>query len=559
MEPTTEKNEQPQRTESTGADRRLNCRLLHNTAIKVVPIDSTRVQARETNNGEIIDIGLGGIKFQTNIRLENGHKVHVNLDLEKFGVVEHLGGTVVWGESIIPFFNGFGQDKQPSTQLAHQYGVKFDQTNLHQMQTLVSFLDSNLSSRHSRKLGINRRRYDYYQSFISQAKEKKAYYEPRTPESAPCPVVKIDGREIIQLCSNNSLGMSVDPRVVKAARESLEIFGTGCGGSRLVSGNLSIQKKLEQKLASFMGYEEAIVLMTGYMGNLGVIEALTNTYDLNRLPGKENIVGIFTDHENHKSIIHGCQLAAVKNSAVIRTYDHLNMSHLEEQLRTTHTSRKIIITEGVFSMRGDLAPLPEVVSLAKKYKALVYLDDAHAIGHLGKRGRGSIEHWGIKSVDIVLGTFSKAFGAAGGFLVAKADLCEFLRLQTNTYIFSSALPPATVGGVLESLNLIENEPSIREIFWENARYFRQAVAKKGFDTLGSQTHITPIFIGPDEKAIRIADRLFDKGIFIPAIRWPAVAPGQSILRCMVMAQHTKAQLDFVAEELAKLGRQEGII
>jgi len=226
--------------------------------------------------------------------------------------------------------------------------------------------------------------------------------------------VKINGRDVIQLCSNNSLGLSVNPRVVKAAKEYLETYGTGCGGSRLVSGNLAIQSQLERKFASFMGYEDAIVFMTGYMGNLGAIEALTNTFNLDRLPGKENIVGVFSDHENHQSIVHGCQLGAMKSHAVIRTYDHINMTHLEELLRSTHTSRKIIITEGVFSMRGDLAPLPEIVSLAKKYKALVYLDDAHAIGHLGKRGRGSIEHWGVKDVDIVLGTFSKAFGATGG-------------------------------------------------------------------------------------------------------------------------------------------------
>lgn len=545
----------PERRQQVGDDRRHNFRLFHHFETTGTTKRSTAPSESENFRGEVLDIGLGGVKIRLDSLLRDGQRIYLNVDFEKLGNVENLEGTVVWGGSVIPAYWRDPNQKQ----VGNQYGVKFDQTNLHQMQTLVKFFDSSLSSRLTRKVVINRRRYDYYQSFIAKAKEKNAYYEPLTPESAPTAVVTIDGREIIQLCSNNSLGMSVHPEVKKAAKEALEIYGTGCGGSRLISGNLILQKRLEKRLADFMGYNDAILFMTGYMANVGVIEALTNTYDLNRIPSKENIVGIFTDHENHRSIMHGCQLASVRNSAVVRTYDHLNMEQLEDQLKTTHTNRKIIITEGVFSMRGDMSPLPDIVALAKKYKAILFLDDAHAIGHLGKTGRGSAEHWGVKGVDIVVGTFSKAFGAAGGFIVAKPELCEFLRVQTNTYIFSSALPPATVGGVIEAINVFERQPKIHEEFWENARYFRQAVIRQGFDTLGSQTHITPIVIGPEDKAIRIAEGLYQRNIFIPAVRWPAVAPGKAILRCMVMGQHTKEQLDYVADELGKLGRQEGII
>ncbi len=355
--------------------------------------------------------------------------------------------------------------------------------------------------------------------------------------------------------------MSLHPRVIKSAKEALEKFGTGCGGSRLLSGNLILQTRLEKRLAEFFNYPDTILFMTGYMANVGMIEALTNIHDPSRIVHKEDVVGLFIDHENHRSIMHGCQLAGLRNNAVLRTYTHLDLAQLEEQLKTTHTSRKIIITEGVFSMRGDIAPLPDIVQLAKKYKALIYLDDAHAIGHLGKTGRGSIEHWGLSSndVDIIIGTFSKAFGAAGGFAVASNEICEYMRLQANTYIFSSALPPATVGGILEAISVIDSEPEIRQRFWENASYFRNAVQSIGLNTLGSRTHITPVLIGSDEKAIRIAAGLFVKNIYVPAVRWPAVDPGKAILRCMVMAQHSKNQIDFVVKELERLAAREGII
>lgn len=550
-----------EKRERPWSDRRTAKRLKHSAPIEVQLLDGGEGRPPRVFTAELVDMSLGGILFQSERPLPEKSRFRLKFCFQPLSLVQDLDAAMVWGKSIFPMSNDpkSSTDDEAVPKGTFHCGVKFTHLTNDDIAALGSYVDLCVSSRHTRRITPNRRRYDYFEGWLSKVKEMKAGYVPRVAESGPDSTAVYDGKNVIQLCSNNGLGLSLDPRVIAGAKRALENFGTGCGGSRLISGNLVLQKTLESELSRFLGFEDALVFMTGYMGNVGLIESLTNTHDPHRIPDRENAVTLFTDHENHRSIIHGCQLAQTRNQAVVRTYDHLDMNQLEDQLKATHAARKIIITEGVFSMIGDIAPLGDIVSLARRYNALVYVDDAHAIGYLGKTGKGTLEHLGVSGVDILLGTFSKAFGAAGGFVVSKNTLCDYLRLQTNTYIFTSALPPATVGGVLEAIRIVEQEPELRETFWSNVAVLKKGLIDLGFDLLGSQTHITPIFIGPEEKATRMAETLFSRGVFIPAVRWPAVGPGRAILRCMVSAKHTPAQLAYVIEELGRAGREEGII
>lgn len=534
------------KTSRGSTDRRTSVRVQCASSIEVSSFSKDTSVPSQVFSADLVDISLGGLRMQTNGSLREGQRVLARLN-ENFADEEPLRGIVAWSET------------PDSTPRPLRYGVMFLEPSEEQAGKLKQFLEETLHSRRTRKIKVDRRKLDFFNRWMANLYEEGIDFEYHTAEGPPVDKVVYDGREVIQLCSNNSLGLSVHPRVINAARLALEKYGTGCGGSRLISGNLDLLQKLEKNVASFMGFEESILFMTGYMGNVGTIEAITNISYPNRKVNIHNSVGIFCDHENHRSVIHGCKLAEIKNHVTMRTYRHLDMNQLEDQIRTTHTNRKIIITEGVFSMRGDLAPLNEISFLANKYNVAIYLDDSHGIGHMGKTGRGLIEHFGVNNVDILLGTFSKAFGAAGGFIATKASLCEYLRIQANTYIFTSALPPATVGGVMEALNVFESEKSLYALFQKNVGYFKEKVTRLGFDILGSQSHIIPIFIGPEQKAKKIAAELFDRGIFLPAIRYPATAPGKAILRCMISVKHSIQQLDFVVDELAKLGRQEGII
>lgn len=527
-------------------DRRSSVRVQYASNIEVSCFSKDTNQPSQVFPADLVDISLGGFRMQTNGFLRDGQKIFARLNETVVGE-EPIQGVVAWSET------------PDTTPRPLRYGIKFLESSEEQTARLKQFLEDALRSRRTRKVKVDRRKFDFFNRWMANLNEEGTDFQFHTADGPPVDKVVYDGKEVIQLCSNNSLGMSVHPKVIAAAKAALDRFGTGCGGSRLISGNLQLLKDLEKTVSKFLGFEDSVLFMTGYMGNLGAIEAMTNISFLNRKVNMGNVVGIFADHENHKSIIHGCQLAEIKNHALMRTYRHLDMNQLEDQLRTTHTNRKIIITEGVFSMRGDLAPLKDISLLANKYNALIFLDDSHAIGHMGKTGRGSIEHWGVTNVDVVLGTFSKAFGAAGGFIATQSSLCEYLRLQANTYIFSSALPPATVAGVKEAFTIFDSELDTHKRFWKNVNYFKAKVVNLGFNILGSESHIIPILIGSEHKAKRIAADLFKMGIFLPAVRYPATAPGKAILRCMLTAIHTTQQLDFVVDELAKLGRAEGII
>jgi 8-amino-7-oxononanoate synthase len=398
---------------------------------------------------------------------------------------------------------------------------------------------------------------EYIKKLLKAVEEHHLYPDIKTTSSAATPKVIADGKEVISLCSNNYLGLATHPNVIKAAVEAAQKYGTSCGGSRLISGNLVLEEELEKDIAEFKSAEAAIVFMTGYMANTGVIPALMNVVNMYGLPAmrqEDNI--IISDEFNHASIIDGCRLS----KAARCIYKHRDTDDLERILKENRSKRKLIVTDGVFSMDGDIAPIPRIVELAKKYDAIFMVDDAHATGVLGDRGGGTTDHFHVEGkVDVIMGTFSKALGGVGGFIAGSKDLIRFLKINTREYIFSSALPPATAAGLIAAIKEIKSHPEIRKKLWKNVERLKGGLKALGFNTLGSETQIIPVFIGKEEKAIAASRQLFENGVFVPCVRWPAVPEGQGRLRCTAMATHTDDQIDHALEAFKKVGRSVGII
>lgn len=397
---------------------------------------------------------------------------------------------------------------------------------------------------------------DYIEKLLEKIRALGLYPRIRKVSSAARPLVTVDGREVLSFCSNNYLGLATDPGVIAASIEGTKKYGTSCGGSRLISGNIELQEELEAELAGLKGVEAVITFMTGYMANTGVIPMLMEGIDFPGLPSikPENSL-IVSDQLNHASIIDACRLTKTPRAI----YRHKDLADLEKILGENQKKRKLIVTDGVFSMDGDIAPLPGIVALAKKYQAMVMVDDAHATGTLGANGGGTIEHFNLRGqVDVVMGTCSKSLGGVGGFIAGSVALVDFLRIRARSYIFSSALPPGTAAGLIAAAKAIRARPELRRALWANVDRMKSGLKRLGFDTLGSETQILPIAIGREETAIKMADRLFDQGIFLPCVRWPAVPQGQSRLRCTVMATHTPEQIDRALEILGATGRELGL-
>jgi 8-amino-7-oxononanoate synthase len=395
---------------------------------------------------------------------------------------------------------------------------------------------------------------------LKTIEEKIGYPDIQTIEGTPTnPEVIINGRKVLMFCSNNYLGLASDPRIKKVVADAVDIYGMGSGGSRLVSGNTNVQEKLEEKIANFKGTENAITFSTGYMTNTGVIPALLNppvvsvsSYLYKMLLGERSVV--FSDELNHASIIDGIKLS--KTEKVV--YKHLDTRDLEKQLKKRRSyKRKMIITDGVFSMDGDIAPLDKIIPLAKKYDAIVMIDDAHATGILGKTGRGTLEHFNIDHDGsmVLMGTFTKVFGGIGGFIAGSKELIKYLRVMGRTYMFSAPIPPAISAGIMSSIDFVSDEPERRETLWDNVSYLKENLGKYGFNTLGSQTQIVPIFIGDENKAINASRKLLDQGIFISCVRWPAVPHAESRLRLTVSSQHTRHQIDTLIRALIKIKKE----
>ena len=358
--------------------------------------------------------------------------------------------------------------------------------------------------------------------------------------------VQIDGREVIMAGSNNYLGLTNDPRTIKAAQDVLAVYGTGCTGSRYLNGTLDLHLELEEKLANFMGKESCVLFSTGYQTNEGSIQTIAGRNDI-----------IFSDRDNHACIVVGTQ---VSNAKTVR-FRHDDMDHLRTLIaKSDPEAGKIIVTDGVFSMSGVIANIPELVKIAKEYNAGLYVDDAHAIGVIGDGGRGSASVFNLQDeVDLISGTFSKSFASLGGFLVGDREEIEYIRHHSPAHIFSASMPPANVATVLKSLEILQEEPWRLERLDKISNYMREELRNLGFNVWSSQTPIIPVVIGDMFDCFEFWKELFEEGVYSNAVVPPAVPQNQALLRTSYMATHTDEQLDKILSAFKKVGLRRGII
>jgi len=381
---------------------------------------------------------------------------------------------------------------------------------------------------------------------LAYLQENHLYRRLNRMDDAQAARTVVNGKECLLFSSNNYLGLTEHLEVKKAAREAVTRWGTGAGGSRLTTGNLQLHEELEKTIVRFKKTAAAIVFNSGYMANLGAITALA---------GKDDV--ILSDELNHASIIDGCRISRAKTTI----YPHRDTQTLEKLLRQTQGyRRRLIVTDGVFSMDGDLAPLPRLVELAEKHRSLLIVDDAHATGVLGRRGAGTADHFNLEGkIHVQMGTLSKALGSAGGYIAGSRALIDYLRNKARSFIYSTALPPAVIAAALTAFRVIEQEPQIRENLWVNARYLRSGLKQTGFVTLDEETPIIPVFIGDAGKTMQMAEKLFALGVFATGIRPPTVPPGTSRIRVTVMATHTREHLDSALSAFQQAGQELGII
>ncbi len=359
----------------------------------------------------------------------------------------------------------------------------------------------------------------------------------------------MNGREIIMAGSNNYLGLTSDPRVQEAAAKAIRQYGTGCTGSRFLNGTLDLHIELEQRLAEFMGSESAVLFSTGYMTNEGVIQAVASKNDY-----------IFSDKDNHACIVAGTQVSLAETLR----YRHNDLDHLRRLLGKVHAEHpgagKLIVTDGVFSMSGVIAKVPELVELAEEYGAALMLDDAHACGVIGPGGRGSAAYFGLEdAVHLTTGTFSKSFASLGGFCIGSKDVIEFIRHRSNSHVFSASMPPANVATVLKCLDILESEPERLDRLWQISDYMRAGFKNAGFNVWTSQSPIIPVVIGDMMTCFEFWRDLLEEGVFVNAVVPPAVPQGQSLMRTSYMATHTDDELDFILEAFRRVGRRHGVV
>lgn len=370
------------------------------------------------------------------------------------------------------------------------------------------------------------------------------------------PEIIIKGERYLQFCSNNYLGIATDKRIKIVLIEAIKKYGMGSGGSRLISGNLDIQVELEREIARYKKQRDAICFLAGYMANIGAIPPLVNLLDIKNGKFIEEGTAIFSDELNHASIIDGCRLT--KTERII--YRHKDMGDLESKLQKSQAKIKLVVTDGVFSMDGDITPLDKIAELCKRYHAIVMVDDAHGSGILGENGRGTPEYFHIEDkIPIVMGTFTKTFGGIGGFIASDKDTIEYLRITARSYIFSAPIAPPIAAGLIEAIKIVEKEPQRRRTLLDNISYLKSNLNKIGFNTLGSETQIIPIFIGKEEKAIQFSRKLFKNNIFLPCVRWPAVENGKARLRITLTSLHIKQQLDYLLDNIKKIGKELKVI
>ncbi|MFO7898355.1 MAG: 8-amino-7-oxononanoate synthase [Planctomycetota bacterium] len=359
----------------------------------------------------------------------------------------------------------------------------------------------------------------------------------RTVDGAQGPRVRIDGRELLCFCSNNYLGLACHPALVRAARRAAAQYGTGSGASRLVSGSMAIHRELEDAVARFKRADAAIVFPTGYMANLGVIQSLVGRGDV-----------VYCDRLNHASIIDGCRLSG----ATLRVYPHKDAGRLDRLLARGRGERALVVTDTVFSMDGDLAPLPDLVEVCERHGATLMIDEAHATGVLGATGRGATEHFGIEPgrIPVVMGTLSKAVGSFGGYVVGAVDLIELLVNKARSFIYTTAPPPAVCAASIAGLRIIDEEPGRRAALWERTRQLQDGLRRRGLAVGETETPITPVIVGEADAAVALSRRLLDAGVLAPAIRPPTVPDGTARVRLAPMAAHTPEDVETVLDAIA---------
>lgn len=363
----------------------------------------------------------------------------------------------------------------------------------------------------------------------------------RTVMSAPTGTINLDGRDVVLLGSNNYLGLSTHPQVIAAAVEVTQAFGTGASGSRLISGNSELYTTLETNLAKAKNTEAALVFSSGYTANTGVTPILAGEGDL-----------ILSDALNHASIIDGCRLSR----ATKKVYRHCDVEHLKDLLsESTRFRRRLIVTDGVFSMDGDIAPLPDIYDLAAQYEAMLLVDDAHGFGVLGRDGSGTVAHFGLENRDIIqMGTLSKAIGALGGYIAGSRALVELLINKARGFIFTTGLPPATLAAANAALSVMRSSPELQQRLFSHAKCLKTTLIDLGYTLLASDTQILPVVLGNPQRATSIADALLAERVFAPAIRPPAVPPDTSRLRLTVMATHTEAEIQQAIDAFATVSQ-----
>ena len=380
---------------------------------------------------------------------------------------------------------------------------------------------------------------------LEELRERGLYRRLRLIEGPQGPRVLLGGREVLLLCSNDYLGLAADPRVREAAAEAALRWGAGAGASRLISGNMQPHRELETRLAAFKGYERALLFGSGYLANMGTIAALAG-------PGEV----VFSDELNHASIIDGCRLAR----AATVVYRHNDPEHLESLLRAADGTPSLIVTDGVFSMDGDVAPLAELLELARRYGARLMVDEAHATGAIGPGGRGAVAAAGLSGdVDVVVGTLGKALGSYGAYVCANAETVEYLVNRARPFIFSTAPPPPAVGAARAALGVLEAEPERVERLAANARALREALAAEGLVATASTTQIVPIEVGEAEPTMALCERALERGVFAQGIRPPTVPEGSSRLRFTVMATHEPDELRRAAHQVGEAAREIGLL
>jgi 8-amino-7-oxononanoate synthase len=382
--------------------------------------------------------------------------------------------------------------------------------------------------------------------YYARIRDAGIYPYYRAISSGQDPVVTHLGKELIMLGSNNYLGLTNHPEVKEAAAVALAMFGTGCAGSRLLNGTLDIHLELEQRLAQFLGREDVLTFSTGFQVNLGVLSCLLRRSDV-----------AVADGLNHASLIDGCRLAFGKT----HKYLHNDMADLDKKLANISEDKgKLIVVDGVFSMEGDVAKLPEIVEIKKRHGARLMVDDAHGIGVFGDKGRGTSEHFGLEDeVDLLMGTFSKSLATVGGFIAGRADVVDFIRHEARAAIFSAAPPPPSMAAAIKALEIIEREPERRKNLWENARFMKREFETLGFDTGQSESPVIPLVVGEDIASFVMTMKLQERGVFANPVISPAVPKGRSMMRTSYMATHTAEHLERALEAFAAVGREMGII